>query len=102
MTDTIQSPTGTTPLEELSQEVRRIIADTLERPVAEVPLDADLESGLGIDSLAMIEINIALEERFRFAMPDMDSSDHARLKTVEDLARLVAAQLVPPKQGRRP
>jgi acyl carrier protein len=100
VTDTIPSTTGSTPLEEFFLEVRRIIADTLERPVAEVPLSADLEGGLGVDSLAMIEIGIALEERFRIAMPDLDSPDCVRLKTVEDLARLVAAQLVP-SQGRR-
>jgi acyl carrier protein len=80
-------------LEQLGQEVRHIIAEALKRPVAQVPLTASLESGLGIDSLAMIEINIALEERFRFRMPDMASPADANLKTVEDLARFVAAQL---------
>jgi acyl carrier protein len=81
------------PIEEIGREVRNIIASALKRPVAQVPLQASLESGLGIDSLAMIEINIALEERFRFAMPDMASPADANLKTVEDLARFVAAQL---------
>ncbi|MFL5345478.1 MAG: acyl carrier protein [Hyalangium sp.] len=83
----------TPPLEEIGREVRNIIASALKRPVEQVPLTASLESGLGIDSLAMIEINIALEERFRFAMPDMASPADANLKTVEDLARFVAAQL---------
>ena len=81
------------PLEEIGREVRNIIADALKRPVEQVPLTASLESGLGIDSLAMIEINIALEERFRFAMPDMASPAEANLKTVEDLTRFVAQQL---------
>ncbi|HVG59346.1 MAG TPA: acyl carrier protein [Hyalangium sp.] len=81
------------PIEEIGREVRNIIASALKRPVDQVPLQASLESGLGIDSLAMIEINIALEERFRFAMPDMASPADANLKTVEDLARFVAAQL---------
>ncbi len=83
----------TPPLEEIGREVRNIIAGALKRPVEQVPLTASLESGLGIDSLAMIEINIALEERFRFAMPDMASPADANLKTVEDLARFVSAQL---------
>jgi acyl carrier protein len=82
-----------TPLEEIGREVRNIIAGALNKPVEQVPLTASLESGLGIDSMAMIEINIALEERFRFAMPDMTSPADANLKTVEDLARFVAAQL---------
>ena len=82
-----------TPLDEIGREVRNIIAGALGRPVEQVPLTASLEGGLGIDSLAMIEINIALEERFRFRMPDMASPADANLKTVEDLARFVAAQL---------
>lgn len=99
MTDTIPSATETPSQEEVRQEVRRILARTLRRPVAQVPLSANLEGGLGVDSMEMIEINIALEQRFCFAMPDLDTSDYARLKTVEDLARLVEAQLV--QQRRR-
>lgn len=88
------------PLEEIGREVRTIIAGALKRPVEQVPLTASLESGLGIDSMAMIEINIALEERFRFAMPDMASPADANLRTVEDLARFVAAQLTQQKGVR--
>jgi len=87
----------TIPLEKLGHEVRQVIADSLKRPVDHVPLTASLESGLGIDSLAMIEINIALEERFRFRMPDMASPADANLKTVEDLTRFVAAQIAQQK-----
>ncbi|WP_224363448.1 acyl carrier protein [Hyalangium versicolor] len=81
------------PLEEIGREVRNIIAGALKKPVEQIPLTASLESGLGIDSMAMIEINIALEERFRFAMPDMASPAEANLRTVEDLARFVAKLL---------
>ncbi|WP_224249232.1 acyl carrier protein [Hyalangium gracile] len=88
------------PLEEIGREVRNIIASALKRPLEQVPLTASLEGGLGIDSMAMIEINIALEERFRFVMPDMASPAEANLKTVEDLARFVAAQLAQQKKGR--
>jgi acyl carrier protein len=90
----------TTPLDEIGREVRSVIASALRRPVEQVPLTASLEGALGIDSLAMIEINIALEERFRFAMPDMASPADANLKTVEDLARFVSAQLTLQKKGR--
>ena len=87
----------TIPLEKLGQAVRQVIAESLKRPVEQIPLTASLEGGLGIDSLAMIEINIALEERFRFRMPDMASPADANLKTVEDLARFVSAQLTQQK-----
>lgn len=81
------------PIDEIGREVRAIIASTLRRPVEQITLTTSLEGGLGIDSLAMIEINIALEERFRFAMPEMASPAEANLRTVEDLTRFVAAQL---------
>jgi acyl carrier protein len=93
--------TDTIPPEDIGREVRTLIAGALRRPVDQVPLSASLEGGLGIDSLAMIEINIALEERFRFVMPDMASPADANLKTVEDLARFVAGQLALQKKGRR-
>jgi acyl carrier protein len=101
VTPTQESPVAdNVPLEEIGREVRNIIASALKRPVEQVPLTASLERSLGIDSMAMIEINIALEERFRFAMPDMASPAEANLKTVEDLARFVAAQLAGQKGGR--
>ncbi len=87
--------------EELGREVRAIIAKALQRPLEEVPLDAKLESGLGIDSMAMIEINVALETRFNFAMPDMASPAEANLKTVEDVVKLVSTQIDKAQAARR-
>ena len=88
--------------EELGQQVRAVVAGALQRPVEEVPLTAMLESGLGIDSMAMIEINVALEERFHFAMPDMASPKEANLETVEDLVKLVSTELEKTDRKRRP
>jgi acyl carrier protein len=87
--------------EELGREVRAIIARAINRPVEEVPLEAKLEGGLGIDSMAMIEINVALESRFNFAMPDMATPAEANLKTVEDVVRLVGNQLEKPGASGR-
>jgi acyl carrier protein len=79
--------------EEIGREVRSIIAQALNRRVDEVALDSKLEAGLGIDSMAMIEINVALESRFNFAMPDMASPAEANLQTVDDVVGLVSNQL---------
>jgi acyl carrier protein len=87
--------------EELAREVRGIIASALQRPVEEVPLTAKLEGGLGVDSMAMIEINVALESRFNFAMPDMATPAEANLKTVEDVVKLVATQVEKAEAARR-
>jgi acyl carrier protein len=86
--------------EELGREVRGIIAKALNRPVDEVPLEAKLEGGLGVDSMAMIEINVALESRFNFAMPDMASPSEANLKTVADVVKLVDTQIAKSAAGR--
>jgi acyl carrier protein len=88
-------------LDDLGRQVREIVAGALQRSVDEVPLSAKLESGLGIDSMAMIEINMALEERFRFAMPDMASPAEANLTTVEDLVKLVSAELAKAESRRK-
>jgi acyl carrier protein len=72
--------------EELAREVRGIIARALQRPVEEVPLTAKLEGGLGVDSMAM---------------PDMATPAEAHLKTVEDVVKLVAAQIEKAESARR-
>jgi acyl carrier protein len=71
--------------------VRSVIAEQLHRPAADIPLDAKLENQLEIDSLAMIEINVSLEERFGIPMPDL-AVDHG-VETVRELARFIASRL---------
>ena len=87
--------------DDLGREVRAVVAAALQRSIDEVPLNAKLESGLGIDSMAMIDINVALEEKFHFAMPDMASPAEADLNTIEDLIKLVAAQLAKVQNQRK-
>lgn len=90
-----------TSLEDLGRQVREVVAGALQRRVDDVAMNARLESGLGIDSMAMIEINVALEERFHFAMPDMASPAEANLSTVEDLVKLVARELAKTEAQRK-
>jgi acyl carrier protein len=83
------------------QTVRAVVAEKLSRPEAGIPWDARLESELGVDSLVMIEINVLLEERFHFAMPDVAQPSELDVHTVRDLARFVAARLVEAPAARR-
>jgi acyl carrier protein len=76
--------------DELARAVQDIVAQKVQRPVDEVPLDADLESELGIDSLVMIEINVLLEEQFGVVMPEVGAPGELRVRTVRDLAAFVA------------
>jgi acyl carrier protein len=64
--------------------ILRAFAELLERVAAVSPTDVRLETrfaDLGIDSLAMIELVVAAEDRFGVRIGD---DDVERLKTVED------------------
>ncbi|HEY8042063.1 MAG TPA: acyl carrier protein [Polyangiaceae bacterium] len=77
--------------------VRAIVAEAVRRPVDEVPLEAKLESGLGVDSMVMIEIGVSIEEQFDIALPP-ELADEVRVETVGDLVGVVETQLTSRKR----
>lgn len=75
-------------------EVRRIIAEAAKTPVEAVSLDDTLdEARLGIDSLALIKLNVLLEERFDITIPDFVATEIGAPWSVRHLAELVAARV---------
>ena len=78
--------------EELTARVRAVIAATQHVPPEKITADSTFQE-LGIDSLAMIETVIRIEERFGIAMPDFEEFDPERVLTVEDLADMVLERL---------
>lgn len=78
---------------EIAREVRQIIADRCGRSIENITPDLSLESGLEVDSLAMIEINVALEERFQIVAPDLASPYMPPIRTVGDVIAYVEAQV---------
>ncbi|WP_437679207.1 acyl carrier protein [Sorangium sp. So ce131] len=78
---------------EIAREIRTIIAQRCGMSVEAVTPDLSLENGLGVDSLALIEINVALEERFQIVAPDFAAPDQAQIHTVGDVIAFVEAQL---------
>ncbi len=81
-----------TPTDDTALAVRQTIADTLRRTLDEVAHDATLDgAGLGLDSLAVIQLQVALEERFDVALPDLLDGDPARPRAVRDVVALVAS-----------
>ena len=54
--------------------------------------ELELEADLGVDSLAMIAITVAVEESFGIRAPDVDQIDAPGIVTVRDLIELVAAE----------
>ena len=79
--------------EQMLLVVRTVLAEKFQRPLAEINPDTLLEEELGIDSLTMIETNIALEERLAFSMPDIAAPSDIQVRTVRDLAAFAASRL---------
>lgn len=84
--------------DKIEHDVRVVLASVLGKPVEEVAPDRDLEADLGLDSLKMIETNVALEARFGFVTPDATRPEELHVRTVDDLVGYVADQML--SQGR--
>ncbi len=54
---------------------RRVVAGTLNVPEAEIDLDTSLTIDLGADSLAMMQLLIALEDEFDVQIDDDEMMD---------------------------
>ena len=68
------------------EKVREILCDQLDIDPDEVTLDTDIIDDLGADSLDVVEMLMAMEEAFGFAIPDGDIED---LITVSDVVAYV-------------
>ncbi len=71
----------------------QVIADVLQKPLADVKPDSRLQVDLGFDSLMLTELTAALEAS---GVPVTAVSDLTKISTVEDLRRVVA------HSGRKP
>ena len=69
---------------------RRALAEILELDVAEITADASLHTDLGLDSLALIETLVVIEETHAVVMPQPDELVEQGVVTVADLANAVA------------
>jgi acyl carrier protein len=75
----------------VATEVLAAVADSLNLTAADISPGQALEADLGIDSLGMIQIGVALEHSLGFRAPDIE--DALAVETVADLVELVRAQL---------
>ena len=66
------------------EEVRDIIVETLGCEAGQVTMEASLSDDLGADSLAAVELVMALEEASGITI---DDADVANLKTVSDIVK---------------
>ena len=67
--------------EEIRARLAELVNDVAGVPVEDVQLDKSFVDDLGVDSLSMVEIIYAAEEKFGVSIPDEESKN---LKTVGD------------------
>ncbi len=66
-----------------------IVNEITGRPIASIVPDATFVDDLDVDSLSMVEVAVAAEERFSVRIPD---EDLATLKTVGDAVAYIEKQ----------
>lgn len=75
--------------QELFDQVKGAIVATL-KPAGEIKYESRLVEDLGGDSLDMLELIMALEERFSLEVPDEDAE---YIKTVRDVTEYIKKRL---------
>ncbi len=66
---------------DIADKVKEIVSDKLDVDPADIQEDKDFVEDLKADSLAIVEVVLALEEQFEIEIPDEDTE---KIKTVAD------------------
>jgi acyl carrier protein len=74
--------------ENVEERVKKIITEQLEVPVDKLKPEASFIEDLKADSLAVVELVLALEEAFKIEIPDEDTE---KIKTVGDAINYIKA-----------
>jgi acyl carrier protein len=74
------------------EEVRRVIQKRLDVAEDRVTLDASFREDLGADSLALMDLSLAIEEAFDIEIPDEDAD---KIRTVRDLVNYIEKHVRP-------
>ena len=73
---------------DIAEKVKEIVSDKLDVDPAEIAEDKDFIEDLKADSLAIVEVVLALEEQFEIEIPDEDTE---KIKTVRDAIEYIEA-----------
>jgi len=74
---------------DIAEKVKEIVSDKLDVDGADIQEDQDFIEDLKADSLAIVEVVLALEEQFEIEIPDEDTE---KIKTVRDAIQYIKAQ----------
>jgi acyl carrier protein len=75
--------------EAIFEEVRTLVAEQLGVDKSAVTANASFEEDLRADSLTLVELLMALEEKFE--LPDIPEEEAEKIKSVADVVRHVEA-----------
>lgn len=73
------------------EKLKGLIADQLGVDANSISMDTNFEEDLGVDSLDIVELSMALEEEFDIG--EMSEEDLATIKTVRDLVGYLQRKL---------
>ena len=76
--------------EAILEEVRTLVAEQLGVDRATVNANASFEEDLRADSLTLVELLMALEEKFE--LPDIPEEDADKIKTVGDVVTYIESK----------
>ena len=80
----------TVPVEEVSQKVKKIIAEQLGKSEEEIKEQASFLGDLGADSLDIVELIMTLEEEFDTEISDEEAE---KIQTVQEAIDYIVARL---------
>ncbi|MGB3051053.1 MAG: acyl carrier protein [Polyangiales bacterium] len=73
---------------DIAEKVKEIVSDKLDVDGADIQEGQDFIEDLKADSLAIVEVVLALEEQFEIEIPDEDTE---KIKTVRDAIEYIKA-----------
>jgi len=77
-------------MSEILEKVKKIIAEQLDVPEADIVPSASFVDDLGADSLDQVELIMAMEEEFNISIPDEDAE---KISTVKDAVEYITKAL---------
>ncbi len=77
-------------MSEILEKVKKIIAEQLDVPEADIVPSASFVDDLGADSLDQVELIMAMEEEFNISIPDEDAE---KISTVQDAVDYITKAL---------
>ena len=78
-------------IEEIFQTMKELVAEQFAMEPAEVTMETSFEEDLGADSVALVELVMAMEEEFDIG--EIAEEELTSLRTVGDSVRFLAAKL---------